>query len=260
MTAAEQYINQLDRALAGTPKMRGRMLANVEDSLDDYMRAHPEATLKEIYGEYGEPKHVAAEVLQQTTDTQGAVRRLRFNRRLQWALALLVVLLVLMCVALFFEYATHSFPQENSAEVATNYRTLDSNGMSVNTKVTRTEGTVNGFVKYNVNVVYDISGIEISRQDLAVVYYCNGSTARIVSTSGNTDINKSSWTSGCEITQKTDGTVHWNSTVERVQDYNFSGSQYNVNLMQYNVELVLDCSADGSMQNFSVGRKTLSAK
>lgn len=87
-----QYIQQVRRALADMPQMRSRLLDSLESSTEEYLNAHPDASLRDLYAEYGDPQQVASNALQEA-GTQEVLLRLRRARRMRWAMAIVIVLL-----------------------------------------------------------------------------------------------------------------------------------------------------------------------
>lgn len=95
----KQYTQQVRRALADEAQMRDYLLERINDSMEDYLQAHPDATMQDLYEEYGDPKRIAADALQDA-EPQKTLARLRQNRRVRWAMA--VVIAVLVAVVAFF--------------------------------------------------------------------------------------------------------------------------------------------------------------
>lgn len=89
----QTYIKQVRAALADFPQTRDRLLQSLDGSLDDYLAENPDATLADLYAQYGDPRQIAEDTLRESP-SNGMLAKLRQNRRLRIALAAVAAVLV----------------------------------------------------------------------------------------------------------------------------------------------------------------------
>lgn len=94
-----QYIVQLRRALKDSPQLRRRLPLSVLDSIGEYLAAHPNATMQDLYSQFGTPQQVADEALQAAEPQE---RKTRQRRTRIILLCMAVALAVTTIIAVYF--------------------------------------------------------------------------------------------------------------------------------------------------------------
>lgn len=80
----KRYCRMLHRALACTPQLRKRLVAQMQESVADYLDENPQTTMQDLYEHFGEPKQVAENALQELDpkELQNQLKRARWRRLL----------------------------------------------------------------------------------------------------------------------------------------------------------------------------------
>lgn len=105
-----RYCRELRRALVCVPELRERTLAQLTESIEEYLDEHPTADYQELVRVFGTPAQAAENVLNEMDAKQ--VQQLL--KKYQWrrVLAIILVGLLVACAVLWFAYGLFFWFQE----------------------------------------------------------------------------------------------------------------------------------------------------
>ena len=105
-----RYCREFRRALACVPELRERTLAQLTESMEEYLDEHPTADYQELVRVFGTPAQAAENVLSEMDAKQ--VQQLL--KKYQWRRVLAIVLagVLIACAVLWFAYGLFFWFQE----------------------------------------------------------------------------------------------------------------------------------------------------
>ena len=107
----DQYCKAVKKALRCSPKGKKIILKSIRSGMEEYLEAHPEATVADLYDEFGSPEAYAAEYVASLDDqvlVQTVTKNTRRNRIILIAAISVVSIVAIVSVALAIYIANYN--------------------------------------------------------------------------------------------------------------------------------------------------------
>ena len=97
----KHYLKQIKRLSPSDYSGRKQILQTIRQSLDDYQREHPDATIDDFEAEFGTPEEVADSLLDELS---GSIRERNIRHKNIWLIILGCTLIILSVSILWFSW------------------------------------------------------------------------------------------------------------------------------------------------------------